>query len=184
MKISFADEQQLLRRAQDGDAGAFEELVAAFTPELFRVVRRMTADTDTAEAILQETFWRVWQALARYQFERRFFPYLAAIAANLVRDSWRKDRRLLPDELDLLSEIPDDKPGPEFQMEEHQALQSLAREVEALPARQRAVIALRYDAGLSYEMIASALDLPLNTVRTILHRAKQTLRQKLEAGDA
>ncbi len=180
MKISFAAERELIRRARSGDEQAFEELVKEFTPDLFRLVRRMVADRGEAEAAVQETFWRIWQALPRYREDRRFFPYLAAVAANLLRDSWRKERRWQIDELELGSLPADGQPTPERQLEEAETLQALAQAVDGLPASYRMAIVLRYDAGLSYEEIASALDVPVNSVRTLLHRAKQVLRRKLE----
>ncbi len=183
MAMSYAAERDLIRRARDGDESAFEQLVAAFTPGLFRVVRRMTADTGSAEAILQETFWRIWQNLPRYDEGRPFFPYLVTIAVNLIRDAWRKDRRIDPAELERATELPAGQPSPETQVEDAELYRRLARAVEELPAPYRSVIALRYDADLSYESIASALDLPLNTVRTLLHRAKAALRAKMEEAD-
>jgi len=180
MDIPFALEQDLIARARTGDESAFEQLVKTFTPDLFRAVRRMVADTGEAEAIIQEAFWRVWQALPRYQGDRRFFPYLVTIAANLLRDAWRKERRILPDEYDALAERFDELPSPEAQTEEAELSQGLAKAAENLPPLYRAVIALRYDAGLSYEAIASAMDLPLNTVRTYLHRAKSALYKSLK----
>ncbi len=184
MEPSFSVEQELVRRARAGDQGAFESLINIYTPRLFKVVRRMTSDTNEAEAILQETFWRIWKALPRYQEDRRFFPYLVTVATNLVRDAWRKERWLLPDEYEALADqFPDNLPTPETQIEAAERLQALAEAVADLPPAYRAVIALRYDAGLSYEEVAAALGLPLNTVRTHLRRAKAVLRQKLETFD-
>jgi len=181
MEITFASEQDLIRRARAGESIAFEQLVHAFTPDLFRVVRRMTGNTEDAEAVLQETFWRVWQALPRYQEDRRFFPYLLTIAANLVRDAWRKERWVLPGELDEeRATSTGEQQTPEMQSEEAELLQALAKATEELPPPYRAVIALRYDAGLSYEETASTLNLPVNTVRTHLRRAKLALSNKLE----
>ncbi len=183
MSISFAAERELIRRARAGEEDAFEELVAAFTPDLYHVVRRMTADTDQAEAFVQEAFWRFWQALPRYRDDRRFFPYLATIAANLVRDAWRKDRRIAVENIEFLSDLPDEQPMPEAVMEDDERLRVLAKTVESLPVQYRTVLALRYDAGLSYEEIAAGMDLPLNTVRTTLHRAKGLLQKRLEESD-
>jgi RNA polymerase sigma-70 factor (ECF subfamily) len=184
MEPSFSVEQELIRRARAGDQGAFERMINIYTPRLFKVVRRMTSDTNEAEAILQETFWRIWKALPRYQEDHHFFPYLATVATNLLRDSWRKDRWRLSDEYEALADqFPDNLPTPETQIEAVERLQALAEAVADLPPAYRAVIALRYDAGLSYEETAAALDLPLNTVRTHLRRAKAVLRQKLETFD-
>ena len=174
----------MIRRARAGDQSAFESLINIYTPRAFKVVRRMTSDTEEAEAILQETFWRIWKALPRYQEDRRFFPYLVTVATNLVRDAWRKERWLLPDEYEALADqFPDNLPTPETQIEAAERLQALAEAVTNLPPAYRAVIALRYDASMSYEEVAAALGLPLNTVRTHLRRAKAVLRQKLETSD-
>lgn len=179
MRISFAAEQDFIRRARLGEQEAFEQLVNTFAPDLFRVVRRMSDNSGDAEAVVQETFWRVWQALPRYREDRRFFPYLVAIAANLVRDSWRKQRRLLPNEPG--EEVADRQPPLELSVEQAELTRALVRAVEELPAPYRAVIALRYEAGMKYDEIAAALGLPVNTVRTHLHRAKSDLRERLEA---
>ena len=184
MEPSFSVEQELIRRARAGDQSAFESLISIYTPRLFKVVRRMTSDTSEAEAILQETFWRIWKALPRYQEDHRFFPYLVTVATNLVRDSWRKARRRLSDEYEALTDqFPDNLLTPETQLERAERLQALAEAVVDLPPAYRAVVALRYDAGLNYEEVATALGLPLNTVRTHLRRAKAVLRRKLEAFD-
>jgi RNA polymerase sigma-70 factor (ECF subfamily) len=181
MEMTFASEQDLIRRARAGESNAFEQLVNAYTPDLFRVVRRMTGNTEDAEAAIQETFWRVWQALPRYLEDRRFFPYLVTIAVNLVRDAWRKERRVLPGELDEESTTRSGESLTlEMQLEETELLQALAKAIEELPAPYRAVIALRYDAGLSYDETAYALSLPVNTIRTHLRRAKLVLNKKLE----
>jgi RNA polymerase sigma-70 factor (ECF subfamily) len=140
----------------------------------------MAADTGEAEAIIQETFWRVWQALPRYKEDRRFFPYLVTIAANRMRDAWRKEHRVLPDEFDAIADHFDESPSPEMQVVEAELLNSLTKAVKELPPLYRAVIALRYDAVLSYEGIASAMGLPLNTVRTYLYRAKSALHKSLK----
>jgi RNA polymerase sigma-70 factor (ECF subfamily) len=70
--------------------------------------------------------------------------------------------------------------GPEQIVDEDEVLRRLAKEVQALPHAYRMVIALRYEAEMSYEEMAEALGLPLNTVRTRLHRAKDRLRLALE----
>jgi RNA polymerase sigma-70 factor (ECF subfamily) len=181
MEMTFANEQDLIRRARARDPMAFEQLVNAHTANLFRVVRRMTGNSMEAEGIVQETFWRVWQALPRYQEDRRFFPYLVTIAANLVRDAWRKERRMLPGKFEEeTSTLSDEWPTPELQLEEAELLQDLAKAIEELQPLYRSMIALRYDADLSYDECARALNLPVNTVRTHLRRAKLALRKKLE----
>ncbi len=71
----------------------------------------------------------------------------------------------------------------ERMVDDENALRRLADQVQALPLAYRSVIALRYEAGMSYEEMAAALSLPLNTVRTHLRRAKEMLRRSLQEPD-
>jgi RNA polymerase sigma-70 factor (ECF subfamily) len=149
----------------------------------------MTDDSEQAEAIVQETFLRAWQRLRSWRPpaslgglgpEKPFFSYLVTIALNLARDQLRRDRRLDFGGLAPLENVlVDPQPGPESRLEESEILERLAQAVADLPPAYRVVIALRYDAGLSYQEISQALGIPLNTVRTHLRRAKTHLRKAL-----
>lgn len=178
------DTDEWVRKAQAGDAGAFDRLVEIYTPRLYQVVRRFASDRGEAEAIVQEAWLRAWRALPRTDEDRPLGPWLVRIAINVARDIWRKKKPLdfadMGGEVDFLA---DERPGPEERMSQKEALEKLVRGVERLRPEYRMVIALRYDAGLSYQEIARVLNLPLNTVRTHLHRAKSTLRRWLETND-
>jgi RNA polymerase sigma-70 factor (ECF subfamily) len=179
------EEAELVRKAQAGDAGAFDHLVEIYTPRLYQVVRRFASDRGEAEAVVQEAWLRAWRALPRTAEDRPLGPWLVRIAVNVARDIWRKKKPL--DFTDVVGEedfLQDERPGPEERMTQKEALERLVRGVERLRPEYRMVIALRYDGGFSYQEIASVLDLPVNTVRTHLHRAKTTLRRWLEENDA
>jgi RNA polymerase sigma-70 factor (ECF subfamily) len=170
----------LLERARQGNLEAFEHLVRRYTPRLYRVIRRIVYDEGEVESILQDTFLRLWENIGRYRNDRPFFPYLVTVALNRARDLWRRENRLLEGEevLEFLSD--QGESDPLRIAEANETLQMLAQAVQTLPPMYRAVIALRYDAELSYEEIAAALDLPINTVRTHLRRARARLRRILE----
>lgn len=175
---------ELLRRAREGDPRAFDELIARYTPRLYKVAWRFAGDEDQAETIVQETWLRAWRARARMTGEGDPFPWLATIAANTARDLWRKRRPL--DFADLggqEAEVREDAPTPEESLLAAADRERLLEAVRALRAEHRMVIALRYDAGLSYAEIAESMHLPLNTVRTHLRRAKAELRAALERDD-
>lgn len=178
MTNTLALEEKLIQRARDGDTAAFEQLIEIYSPALFGIVMRMAQDEQQAEFVLQETFWRTWRALGRYQSNKPFLPYLVTIATNLLRDMWRKENRLV--DFDGESrEWEDQAELPEFALERKQEMQDLAKIVQTLPQPYRLVIALRYDAELSYDQIAETLSLPINTVRTYIHRAKQKIREQM-----
>lgn len=173
-------ESDLIYRARRRDEEAFADLVKAYAPAVYRIVRRIVPDTMEAESIVQETFWRFWQKLPVYRADAPLLPYLATIASNLARDRFRRER-WLEEEDDELETVADGRFDPEAAFDQQQTLASLAAAVEELPLAYRLVIALRYDADMNYVEIAQALSLPLNTVRTHLRRAKQQLRKKMEA---
>lgn len=178
-------DRELLERTRAGDSTAFKALVERHSTGLFRVIRRMASDSSEAEAIVQESFLRVWHILRSprsqaQDWTRPFFKYLVTIAMNLARDRWRKDRFLDYSGLEGYQEIiPSTLPDPESLVEENETLDALAEAVAELPSAYRAVIALRYTGGLSYAEIAKILELPVNTIRTHLRRAKILLRERL-----
>jgi RNA polymerase sigma-70 factor (ECF subfamily) len=173
-------EQDLIRRARSGDGSAFEALVMQHTSALYRVVRRLASDSAEAEAIVQEAFLRAWRSLARLQPDKPFFPYLVTIALNVGRDQLRR-QRFLDDSLEAEGVYPEDsEPGPEELVQEAELLRALERALEDLPPAYRLAISLRYEAGMDYRQMAEALELPINTIRSHLHRAKALLRRRLE----
>ena len=181
MTLSLVAEQELIRRAQWGDDLAFEELIEAYSPPLYRTIRRLCRDDGEAESVLQETFWRLWRNLAHYQDDRQIFPYLVTIAVNQLRDQWRSERWLDDaSPADSTEDLAQDSPLPESLVQARQDREQVVGAIQKLPENYKAVIVLRYQANLSYEEIATALNLPVNTVRVHLHRAKALLRQLLE----
>ncbi len=179
--LPFAEEQKLVKRAQAGDEQAYEQLILSYTPALYQVVRRMVEDDSEVEMIFQETFWRAWRSLDRYKADRPILPYLTTIAINLLRDRWRSERWLVDGNLDDLgNQLYDSLPSPETQMIAKEELGSLKMAVAHLPEAYRTVITLRYALDLNYEEIANMLKMPVNTVRTHLHRARALLRSLME----
>lgn len=180
MADNLLQELDLVRRARAGDNDAFSRLVLLFTPALYRVVRRLASDDAEAEALVQEAFLRVWRCLSRLQPGKDFFPYLVTIALNLGRDQWRRAQPLDFGGLEPVEEtLVDAAPGPEEALEEAELMQALEQAVTALPPAYRLAISLRYEAGLDYRQMAEVLELPVNTVRTHLRRAKAHLRASL-----
>lgn len=157
-----------------------ETLVARHQGPLFAFLYRMCGDSDLAEELTQETFVRALQASKRYQPRGRVSTWLFAIAANLLRDRWRRRRRWgIFATLDDLSLTASDST-------EEQALRSIGGETvrEALlqlPVEQRAALVLRYYHDLSYEEIAGALACPIGTVRSRIHNGLERLKRLLAA---
>jgi RNA polymerase sigma-70 factor (ECF subfamily) len=179
--VNIPDDELVLRTIR-GDGQAFGLLVERHTPVVYRIIRRMCSDRAEAEAITQEAFLRAWESLDRSKDPPVFLPWVIRIAVNAGRDMLKKSRPM--DFADLPGEEVQQLADPGMELEqavdEGEILERLGEAVQALPLPYRTVIALRYEAEMSYEQMADVLGLPLNTVRTRLHRAKERLRGALE----
>ncbi len=186
MKTSESDEA-LAARYLKGDSQAFRDLAARYITPIYNLAWRLTRDPMEAENITQETLLRAVNALPRVSLAQPLRPWFFKIALNLCRQ-WAERKR--PDvftDLDQTEEqgvdaLPDDAPSPLEQLEERELQARVQDEVTRLPPLDQTVILLRYVEELSYSQIAEVLDLPLNTVRTRLRRAKLKLRAALEEG--
>lgn len=176
-------DELLVRRYLAGDAGAFEQLVERYTPALFSLAFRLTQDRGEAEQVVQEAFIRALGALNRVRTDQPLKPWLLQITLNLCRTVHAHRRPLTFTELTPLEadtfDVVDDSPLPQEWAERSETREWVRRAIAELPAAYRAVLTLRYTEDLSYEDIARVLELPINTVRTHLFRAKEQLRLRL-----
>ncbi len=181
-KPEEATDEQLVTRFRAGDREAFSVLLTRYTPLVFNLTYRFTSNHGEAENLTQETFVRVWSALPRVKLDRSLKPYLARIAINVCRD-WARNR--MPALADLDSAQGDEAAIDATedvleQLAQAELTERVRMAIDRLSPDYRAVITLRYTEELSYDEIAEVLDLPLNTVRTHLRRAKARLREILE----
>jgi RNA polymerase sigma-70 factor (ECF subfamily) len=174
-------EEELVRRAQAGEAEAFASLVAEHQRFVYNLALRALGNPHDAEDAAQEAFVRAWVALPGFRRKAQFRTWLYRIVTNLCYNKLPRLRR----ELAALgereaSELPragDADPAAPIEAEEQRAF--LHRQIESLPEGYRLLIALRYQDELSYEEIAQVTSLPLGTVKTGLHRARARLREAL-----
>ena len=177
-----ASDAELVARYRAGEAEAFADLVMRYTSPLFNLIHRLVSDRAEAENLTQETFLRAWNALPRISLDQPLKPYLMRIAVNLCSDWSEKNRAvwLEPFEADNERSAPASDADEMLDgLGDAELAGRVRAAVEELPPAYRVVITLRYTEELSYEEIAMALDLPLNTVRTHLRRAKSQLGELL-----
>lgn len=86
-------EEQLIRRAQQGDNGAFEELLLLHQKKVYNLCLRMSANPDDALDLSQEAFLRAWRSLGQYQFEASFSTWLFRLTSNICIDFLRRKKR-------------------------------------------------------------------------------------------
>jgi len=167
-------------RLRRGDPRAFEELVIAYQHRVFGVALRMLRNRSEAEEIAQEVFLRVHGAVEDFRGEAKLSTWLYAITSRLCLNRLAAgERRVAREGQETLERLTADV-DPAAQLERGELEAALQRAITELPEERRIVVVLRDLEGLSYEEIAEALDLPVNTVRSRLHRARLDLKAKLE----
>jgi len=168
-------------RLRQGDPRAFEELVIAYQHRVFGVALRMLGSRAEAEEAAQEVFLRAHRAIADFRGDAKLSTWLYAIASRLCMNRLASgERRLLREGEETLARIPSGHASPADELERSERDAALHRAIAELSDERRMVVVLRDLEGLSYEEIASALDLELGTVRSRLHRARMDLKEKLE----
>lgn len=179
MRAEGEDEPGLLARAKGGDLSAFEEIVRRYQRRVYGVALRVVRRHDVADDVVQEAFLRAHRALASFDLERPFGPWICRIAANLavnhVRSPEAREEGLPEDHGERVAECGDPLDG----VLDQEALAVLAGALARLPAEQRAVFVLRAMEEMSYKEIAEALGLSMGTVMSRLFRARQRLAESL-----
>ena len=175
------DAAPLLGRLRAGDGGAFEELVRTYQHRVFGVAFRMLSNAAEAEEIAQEVFLRAHRGLADFRGDAKLSTWLYAIASRLCLNRLGSGERAMTRGGDaVLMQLPHEASGPDTVLEQSELEAALHRAIAELPDERRIVVVLRDLEGLAYEEIAEALDLPVGTVRSRLHRARLDLKDKLE----
>jgi RNA polymerase sigma-70 factor (ECF subfamily) len=182
------DDDALVLRAQNGDRGAFGELVNRHQRRVWMVCRQYVG-VDEADAVAQDSLVKAFTRIGSFDRRAAFSTWLTRIAINTCLDEIRRRRRESvvdeePGEDDggsLLEQTPDDQAGPEDRSMQRQAVSSLEISERRLPPRQREIFRLRFYAEMELDEIARALDVHVGTVKTQLHRAVHRLREELGA---
>jgi len=175
------NEKALIQRAQKGNHNAFAALVDEHQRYVYNLALRVVKDENEALDLTQETFVRAWTALPNFKGQSQLRTWLYRIVTNLCYNRLPNLRRSLNDlGDDVMEDIPEtnfNTPAQEF--ESNETRRHLHQAMENLDENYRLLITLRYQNELSYDEIASTLNLPLGTVKTGIFRAKEQLRKKL-----
>ncbi len=166
----MTSDEQLMLEFQKGARDTFEELFRRYREPIYRFFRRRLSDVARAEELAQETFLAVLRGAARYEPRALFRTYLYGIALNLLAAERRKKAHEGPQQEEAAEPavIADPETG-----------LWVRRAVAQLDAGQREVLLLREYEQLSYTEIAALLQVPVNTVRSRLFRARLALKDLL-----
>ena len=177
--MEAVNERELVERCRSGDERAFQDLVDRYKDLVFALIARTVHDRSRAEDLAQEVFLRIHRGLPYFRGEARLSTWIYRIVANVcVQEHARPPG---PISLD------DDRAKPHMtpaasdrRFSDLELRDRLEKAITRLPANYRLLIAAHYLKDVQYEDLADALQLPLGTVKTQLHRAKQQLRRLLE----
>ena len=184
--------REAMQRARAGDLDAFRTLVEMFQDRVMRVmVSVLHCDRALAEDLSQEVFLRVHRGLPGFDGEVRFVAWLHTIANNVAiseyrrRKAQKRDRRTvsidqpLPGTDDFYVTPSGREVDPSERAHQHEFLARVRVCVQQLPEEFRAAVVLRDMESLSYEEIATVLELPIGTVRSRIHRGRLLLQEML-----
>lgn len=183
-RASAPAEGDLVARAREGDAAAFEELVRTHADRLYAVVLRFTADPDEAEEVMQDAFLRAWRSIGRFQGRSAFFTWLYRIGINEAkRRAGRRPAagRQVSLEESGIEEAPDWSDSPELRAEEGDVRRALEEAIGELPLDYRAPLVLRDVEGLSTREAAEVMELGEAAFKSRLHRARMAVRRAMDA---
>lgn len=166
-----------VERCRRGDEDAWAALVGTTMRPLYRLCASYAPSQAEAEELTQEVYFKLWENLHRYNPGSNFMAWAWRVAKNLIIDSHRRARRereaawLDPEVLDHLPGTDD----PHQEIERRQRVRYIAAALRQLDEELAELILMRDFAGLSYQEMAEALDLPLGTVKSRLNRARLEL---------
>jgi len=180
----------LMLRVKQGDTAAFTELVEKYKQPVMNLVYRTLRDATEAEDLAQNVFVQVYKSAHRYKTTARFTTWLFTIARNLCLNEIRRRSRHPAESLDAPHPEQEDQPlrqiedkktfSPPETLLHHELEEKIAAALAELPENQRTAIILCRQEELSYEEIAEVLGCSLSATKSLIHRGRETLKEKLK----
>ena len=176
-------DELLLRRARQGDADAFEQLMTPLEKLIWRVCWHYTGQRETASDCAQEAMIKIWRSLDSYRGDCAFESWVYRIAANCSMDAMRKKKRDRSESIEPLKEAgfdpADPEPGTEEKVIAAERKRQLRECITRLPEDQRDALVMTQLEGMSYEDAARRLDVSEGTIKSRVNRAKAKLKEWL-----
>jgi RNA polymerase sigma-70 factor, ECF subfamily len=171
----------LMLRFQAGDEGAYEQLVLKHQASVLNVVYRYLGDRALAEDAAQEVFIKVYRARRTYQPAAKFSTWLYRVAVNHCLNEIRARRAGPASSVAPIDDMLEEPAGadPDAGLHRQDLQRAVKAAIDALPENQRMAVVLARFHDLSYGEIAEAMGLSLVAVKSLLFRARETLKQRL-----
>lgn len=183
-------DDELVQRFQGGDVQAFSDLVTRYQDRVFTLCLRWMGDPVVSEEVAQDVFIALYRSLDRFRGEARLSTWIYRVTVNHCKNRrlYRKRRKMkeheplegrFAEEDGPVRQFPAEGPGTDAVVHRSEAERLLQEALDLLDEDHRSIIVLRDVEDLSYDEIASILDLPKGTVKSRLHRARAELARTL-----
>ena len=190
MPVQTDPDAALMLRAKRGDRAAFAELVEKYKQPVLNFVFRPLRDEIEAEDLAQNVFLQAWKSRSRYRQTAKFSTWLFTIARNLCLNEIRRRSRHPAESIEEAHAEHEDLPRQQYEDKSQIAppdkllhgelAQKIEEALAELPEAQRTAILLCRQDELSYEEIAEVLDCSLSATKSLIHRGRETLKEKLK----
>ena len=190
MPVQTDPDAALMLRAKRGDRAAFAELVEKYKQPVMNFVFRSLRDEIEAEDLAQNVFLQAWKSRSRYRQTAKFSTWLFTIARNLCLNEIRRRSRHPAESIEEAHAEHEDLPRQQYEDKSQIAppekllhgelAQKIEEALAELPENQRTAILLCRQDELSYEEIAGVLDCSLSATKSLSHRGRETLKEKLK----
>ena len=172
-----------------GELDDIDELVKKYRPRLLRFVTFSLGDPDLAESITQDALLKAYNARESFRGDSSVNTFLVSIALNLIRDQqrtqkfrfWKQFRATALDVTDVASFVASKETSPEAQLLAKEKVERLYTIVASLSFTQRTVFLMKFSDEMDMHEISEAMSMPINTVKTHLHRSLKAVRRQLGA---
>lgn len=169
-------DDQLMLEFRDGDDGAFDALFGRYYQSVYRFARAMLADGAAGEEVLQESFLAVARSAESYQARGTFRAWLMRIVRNrCLNHRQAMKARIFGQERVEANQVAAQRPGPLLVLEQQEELDGVRKAIAYLPPPQREALLLHVMEQMPYVEVAAVMDIPVNTVKTLIHRARANL---------
>lgn len=191
MSSQLDPDAALMLRVKQGDTAAFTELVEKYKQPVMNLAYRTLRDMTEAEDLAQNVFVQVYKSASRYRSTAKFSTWLFTIARNLCLNEIRRRSRHPADSLDAPHPEQEDQPLQQYEdkkaasppdtLLQRELTQQIDEALADLPENQRSAILLCRQEDLSYEDIAEALGCSVSATKSLIHRGRETLKERLKA---
>jgi RNA polymerase sigma-70 factor (ECF subfamily) len=190
MSADLDPDAALMLRVKQGDWSAFTELVEKYKQPVMNLIYRMLRDQTEAEDLAQVVFLQIYKSADRYRVSSKFTTWMFTIARNSCLNEIRRRSRHPADSLESSQSDPDEHSGRQYEdlkvfsppenLLQGELEQKLEEALAELPENQRTAILLCRGEELSYEEIAKILGCSLSATKSLIHRGRETIKQKLK----